>query len=632
MEGEEDRPLKKTKIEGEDAKGEEAKAEDEEALSAFQRMLVEGQLENVREREAEIANLTDEQKRCMDDIMDFKSVIVLGKAGCGKSHFFRLVKSVLDDSRDVIACSPTAAAALNIGGGTIHSVFCVDTAFHSKPLYLAVREAKRRRAWSHLADVETIMTDEIGMVHRQLFEHMDLMLRAAKYRGPVLPGDKTAPGILQQTARELVRRHGNVSGADADRHISLSTKIVRELLADQPKFGGVQMILFGDFGQLPPIQFNNSSRTEDVWAFNSEVFKEVFPMSRRHVFTHNFRQDNPDFIRFLDEVRSGRMTPWAQAYTRTLQRPFESRGLSPAMNEIEATRVYAKNDKVNEYNRARSAMLRGESHNYPPWTHLTNPERITRRKVRKFFDTIEPVYKKLGTPTELKEGMQIMLDTNLMDDLTNGCLGTIVEFVDFDIKDLANMDILTSSWAVAQESRTSGMDGALKHIKNKYMRTFMKEKLACGDEFLFPSTLTSRLRLPVVSFANGAHRTIAPVPRFAVYDHMTVAAFFHMPLKVAYAFSVHLMQGKTLDKIEVHADTFFADGMGYVSCSRSRTPDGLRVVKPGQKMYATNREAKTFMENTMGFWALTAEERQARMEETRARAAEAEEGVPDDVY
>ncbi len=60
-----------------------------------------------------------------------------------------------------------------------------------------------------------------------------------------------------------------------------------------------------------------------------------------------------------------------------------------------------------------------------------------------------------------------------------------------------------------------------------------------------------------------------------------VGTFKQVPLRLAYAVTIHKAQGLTLDKVYIDFDHgMFAHGQAYVAFSRARTLEGLEISRP----------------------------------------------------
>ena len=135
-------------------------------------------------------------------------ILLTGRAGTGKSWFIR--KLMEDDKhRPQVVLAPTGLAAMNIGGQTVHSFFGFPPrpllGFKEKPNWFFTQNARR---------LSRIVVDEISMLRADTLDAMDAHLRAA--RRSVKP------------------------------------------------FGGVQMLLVGDFYQLPPVVRNKPREAEEI--------------------------------------------------------------------------------------------------------------------------------------------------------------------------------------------------------------------------------------------------------------------------------------------------------------------------------------------------------------------------------
>jgi ATP-dependent DNA helicase PIF1 len=176
-------------------------------------------------------------------------VFVTGKAGTGKSLLLRYLKS--NSSKRLICLAPTGIAALNIGGQTIHSIFCTPK------LSVGLSD----EVLATLKHLDTLIIDEISMVRSDLMDTIDKTLRTV--------------------------RSSNVA------------------------FGGVQLIMFGDLYQLPPIVADAElkkyfkERYGGFFFFNSRVWTRT--ELQVYELNHVFRQQADNFRHILNQIRIGKV-------------------------------------------------------------------------------------------------------------------------------------------------------------------------------------------------------------------------------------------------------------------------------------------------------------------------------------
>ena len=176
------------------------------------------------------------------------NLMIHGRAGTGKST---ILQAICRYKRNTIVLAPTGVAALNVNGVTIHSFFGFNLG------YLNPQQATycERRA-SVLLRYPTIIIDEISMVRSDVFDTINV--------------------TLQKTMRNKV------------------------------PFGGLQIILMGDTGQLPPIVKGEESQ---FFANGSEMFfnSDSFSTGKFSIIELNtvYRQSDVKYIDFLSNVRSG---------------------------------------------------------------------------------------------------------------------------------------------------------------------------------------------------------------------------------------------------------------------------------------------------------------------------------------
>lgn len=181
---------------------------------------------------------------------------VTGKAGTGKSHLLQFLKA--NTKKNVVVAAPTGVAAMVVGGQTIHSLFKLPPALLDLEVIPVNVHTKRL-----LSVVEMVIIDEVSMVRADLIDAINRVLQVAK--------------------------------------------------KNRLPFGGVQMVLFGDPYQLPPIVVDGREKQYfadtygGAYFFNAHVWKETtFNLVELEDI---FRQTETELIELLNAVRMGVVTP-----------------------------------------------------------------------------------------------------------------------------------------------------------------------------------------------------------------------------------------------------------------------------------------------------------------------------------
>jgi ATP-dependent DNA helicase PIF1 len=286
-----------------------------------------------------------------------RCVFVTGKAGTGKSTLLQHLKRHVIGRAAVLA--PTGVAAVHVGGQTIHSFF------RFPPQVLFPDTVARMGGGSIYRNLKTLIIDEISMVRADILDAIDIFLR------------KNGP-----------------QGGDAGRGLP---------------FGGVQVILFGDLHQLPPVVSPHeaeafSSLYESPWFFKSKVFSGI-SYDRVDLKTV-YRQKEKNFIALLNSIRTGEAEPEEiEALNARVDAVFEPDETDP---HITLTSTNAAADKVN----------------FRKLQELDSSPVLYPAQVQGDFDAkVFPT----DHPLALKRGAQVMFLKNHPQGLwVNGTLGTVV--------------------------------------------------------------------------------------------------------------------------------------------------------------------------------------------------------------
>ena len=304
------------------------------------------------------------------------------------------------------------------------------------------------------------------------------------------------------------------------------------------RFGGLQIVFAGDFCQLPPI----GSATA-MFAFESPLWSTL--IDETHNLTQIVRQADPVFQKILTEARLGDLSPESLAILQS------RKGLdwsNPAM-EIRPTLLYARNIDVDKINRLNMEALEGERRIYEVKTcqmesgfrsksksKYINPNDVTVQAALTKLDQDAPYLQSL----ELCEGAQVMLLTNLdqAGGLVNGSRGIITGF---------------------------GPTGPMVRFLNQKEPVLIERA-----SWWLPSEETDK---------NKVGRT-------------------QIPLRIAYAITIHKSQGATLDSalVDIGSNTF-EYGQAYVALSRCRSLEGLYVWNLSPHMILCHPTVKRFYQD-----------------------------------
>lgn len=202
--------------------------------------------------------ITDEMSKAIALITETtEPLYITGKAGTGKTTLLRHIAENI--KKQFIIAAPTGVAAINAGGTTLHSFLNIpfgvlgpNAAADSKFL-----PSKKKLAMT----IDALIIDEISMVRADVIDFVDKKLRM--YR------------------------------------------------KDSRPFGGVQVIMFGDLHQLPPVV--TSAEKEALSAFYAGPYFFNAAVWREQGFkivelTHIFRQTDEKFIRILNNIRDYKLT------------------------------------------------------------------------------------------------------------------------------------------------------------------------------------------------------------------------------------------------------------------------------------------------------------------------------------
>lgn len=385
------------------------------------------------------------QKIALEILRAGRNVFLTGSAGTGKTYILnQYVKYLRERGIKPAVVAPTGIAASHLGGMTIHSFFGLGIMEKISDEYLK-QLFYRRFLHNRLRNLKVLIVDEVSMVSPELFLSMD--------------------------------------------------RILREFKHSAKPFGGIQIILSGDFFQLPPI---SGSGREERFAWQTDLWENTD--LKVCYLEEKFRQDDPILINILDEIRSNNVSEESMEVFRSCYK-------KKLTSKFRATRLYTHNIDVDRINESELNKLSGEIKIF------SASRKGSRKNTEKIFQT-----SLLTKELKLKrEAVVIFIKNNLEKGYINGTLGRVVDFTEEN--------------------------------------------------------------LPVVEIFSGQRIVVAPEDWVIEDEEGNVkASVRQIPLRLAWALTIHKSQGMTLEMAEIDLSKTFEVGQGYVALSRIKSVKGLRLM------------------------------------------------------
>lgn len=393
-----------------------------------------------------------------------QNILVTGGAGSGKSFLLNEIKK--NNLKDLVITASTGIAAVNVNGTTIHSFGGLGTGeLPAEVIAKKITKSFHTKTKERIRNIRYLAIDEVSMISGDFFNKIDQVFK-------------------------LVRK------------------------SSYP-FGGVQLILFGDFLQLPPIKNN-------TFLFESEAFNHGYFVVEN--LDKIFRQKEDRFINLLNNLRFGRLSEadLELLYSKIIN-PYDPK------NKVEATKIVTHNFQADNINQEKLDQISKQS-------FFFDQKRTGEEKA------LQMLAKNCLAPEtlELKQGAQVMMLKNTYQELgvVNGSLGVVKSFSDKGwpiilFNEQTKIEIEPDKWFYEEFDPEKGELVDKAHIKQ-------------------------------------------------------------IPLRLAYAITVHKSQGMTLDKIECDLGRIFTEGQAYVALSRVKTFNGLYLKSFNHKKIRVNPRVVAF--------------------------------------
>ncbi len=403
------------------------------------------------------------QALALEIMLSGENVFLTGAAGSGKTFTLnQFVKLAKNSGKKVSVTATTGLAATHLGGNTIH-------------------------AWSGIGIYDYLS--------RKFFEKFP----------------KTRAEIIKNTDILVIDEISMLH----DFRLDMVEEICRTIRQNDKPFGGIQVILCGDFFQLPPI--NRAGGRTGGFAIHSNAWKLAeFTIC---YLEENHRQKNDELSEILNALRADDLR---QKHAQSLldridsEPNFKSDDFSKNLTELHTTNIDV--DKINEQ---KLTELEGEEFHFAQ----------TTTGAKNYIETLQ---KSVLAPEllRLKKGALVMAVKNVQNrQYVNGSIGKVIDF----------------------ERSTD---------------------------------------YPIVQFRNGKIITMVPETWEMRDGEKKRASIMQIPLRLAYAITVHKSQGMTLDAARIDLRKAFSEGMGYVALSRVRSLNRLYLLGINRTALMVSGEAR----------------------------------------
>ncbi|WP_350559335.1 AAA family ATPase [Psychrobacter sp. CAL346-MNA-CIBAN-0220] len=437
------------------------------------------------------------QSSALDILKTGQNVFLTGSAGSGKTYTLNQYINYLRARRVPVAVTAsTGIAATHMNGTTIHSWSGIGIKDELTERDLT-NLARKQFLADRLKDTQVLIIDEVSMLH----------------------------------AKQL----------------NVVNEVLKHVRKDTSAFGGIQVVVAGDFFQLPPIGSRSESNREK-FAFMSEAWLDakfhICYLSEQHRQVNDAANGGLDLDDILNQIRRQQVT--FEAIT-ALEATYDQDV------DIKRTRLYTHNLNVNKINDNELAALSGEMKRF-------DATAIGDSKL------VETLKKTVRTQDDLvlKVGAKVMFIKNNTElGVSNGTMGELIGFAAVKVDDSSDKDRAKSAALADSEEINADAETNVS----------AKEKLKAKTKKPAP------IKMPVVRL-NSGREVVAEPEEWIIEDESgeVLASYEQVPLCLAWAITIHKSQGMTLDAAEIDLSRTFELGQGYVALSRLKSLAGLKLL------------------------------------------------------
>jgi ATP-dependent DNA helicase PIF1 len=439
-------------------------------------------------------SLSEEQQKILELFIKGENVFITGPAGTGKTFIIKkMVEIANEHKKNIQVCALTGCAAvlLKCKAKTLHSWAGIGLA--NGPIdKLVERISNNKYKTKPWKNIDILIIDEVSMMSKKVFE------------------------LIEKLGRTIRKKE----------HLP---------------FGGIQVILSGDFYQLPPVGTLDDIDTT-LFCFESDRWRET--MTNVIILKKIFRQEDDKFSKILNQIRTGRLT--LKSYNALKER-VDIKYNADAI--IRPTILLPTRKLVNKINQDELEKLTSEKKQY----NLSSVDMFEDIILSKTLSENDKIKRNTFSKQQIELEIQFLKNSIIADTNLVLCIGAQVMCV-------ANLEL--------------DCDVPIVNGSQGIVESFVDE-------------------LPLVRFISGRKKVIG----YHTWQSETIPGIGikQLPLIHAWAITIHKSQGLTLELAEIDAGHgIFECGQTYVALSRVKTLDGLFLSAFNLEKITINKKVRDF--------------------------------------
>lgn len=423
--------------------------------------------------------LSNEQKYAFEKFKQGQNLVITGPGGTGKSELikhFVAHAALINKPLQVTALTGCAALLIGSSAKTIHSWSGIKLG--KGPIdEIIAKTLKSRKAKKNWKKTQVLIIDEASMMSKKMYDLLDRLAQAMRFN-------------------------------------------------NRP-FGNMQVILVGDFYQLPPICSDGEPDT-GRFCFESENYYKAFPIEQHVVLKTIYRQNDPVYIKILNEIREGELSDSSiEILNQYVNREYDME----QNNGVSLTKLFPTRSKVETTNHIMFERIKDDSIDCKA---VTIQNAVAYAESGKIIESDKmELCQSLSSRERDQETEQLMNNSPMMPVLS------------------------LKKGATVMCTANIGMENGV-----------------CNGSQGIVIDFVGRENIPKVKFSNG-HVMLMERHTWQsdVYPTICVKQY---PLVLAWALTIHKIQGTTLTNAQMDiGNDIFAYGQSYVALSRIRSLDGL---------------------------------------------------------